>query len=370
MSALNFRPVVSIDELRQGIPLIGDELSVVVLSEPGCGKSSLLGMLAEDNGDKWRKPGQYFPDDSRDYIYVDCPVKDMSDIGMTIPDHVTKELVYYVASLFNLSDPRPKVIMLDELNKAPKLLQVIFTRMLLERMVGDKALTDGSWVIATSNNSSDGVGDTMLAHAGNRVCIVELSKPSVNDWLSWASANGISRVTRAWVSMYPKCLQSYREGDHTKDNPYIFRPGNGVLSFVSPRSLAKNDVIVRKRDKLRPNFVRATMAGTIGLAAAKDMMVFLDMEKNLIDVKDVIRDPKGVPVPDDIAAQLMMMFQAVDTLQTQDELSSFMEFVERIRSSEVQAVFFTMMMRNPRAIKLARNNAKIGEWAKNNHELL
>jgi len=28
------------------------------------------------------------------------------------------------------------------------------------------------------------------------------------------------------------------------------------------------------------------------------------------------------------------------------------------------------MMRNPRAIKLARNNAKIGEWAKNNHELL
>jgi hypothetical protein len=66
----------------------------------------------------------------------------------------------------------------------------------------------------------------------------------------------------------------------------------------------------------------------------------------------------------------MMMFQAVDMLATQDELSSFMEFVERIRSSEVQAVFFTMMMRNPRAIKLARNNAKIGEWAKNNHELL
>jgi hypothetical protein len=269
-----------------------------------------------------------------------------------------------------LSDPRPKVIMLDELNKAPKLLQVIFTRMLLERMVGDKALTDGSWIIATSNNSSDGVGDTMLAHAGNRVCIVELSKPSVNDWLTWASANGISRVTRAWVAMYPKCLQSYREGDHTKDNPYIFRPGNGVLSFVSPRSLAKNDVIVRKRDQLKPNFVQATMAGTIGLSAAKDMMVFLAMEKNLIDVKDVVRDPRGVPVPDDIAAQLMMMFQAVDTLATQDELSSFMEFVERIRSSEVQAVFFTMMMRNPRSIKLARNNAKIGEWAKNNHELL
>jgi hypothetical protein len=129
-------------------------------------------------------------------------------------------------------------------------------------------------------------------------------------------------------------------------------------------------VIVRKRDKLTKRFFEAGMAGTIGVAAAKDMMVFCDMEKNLTDVADVIKDPKSVPVPDDIAAQLMMMFQAVDMLATQDELSSFMEFVERIRSSEVQAVFFTMMMRNPRSIKLARNNAKIGEWAKNNHELL
>jgi hypothetical protein len=63
------------------------------------------------------------------------------------------------------------------------------------------------------------------------------------------------------------------------------------------------------------------------------------------------------------------MFQAVDVLETQDELTKFMQFMDRVPSSEVQAVFFTMMMRNPKAIKLARNNAKIAEWAKNNHEL-
>jgi hypothetical protein len=46
-----------------------------------------------------------------------------------------------------------------------------------------------------------------------------------------------------------------------------------------------------------------------------------------------------------------------------------MQFVERIPSHEVQAVFFTMMMRNPKALRLARNNQKIAEWAKNNHEM-
>ena len=40
------------------------------------------------------------------------------------------------------------------------------------------------------------------------------------------------------------------------------------------------------------------------------------------------------------------------------------EYEERIL-----IVFFTMMMRGSKSIKLARNNAQIAEWAKNNHEL-
>jgi len=89
----------------------------------------------------------------------------------------------------------------------------------------------------------------------------------------------------------------------------------------------------------------------------------------LMDVKDIVKDPDGVKVPDEVSAQLMIMFQAVDVLETQDELNKFMKFVNKIPSSEVQAVFFTMMMRNTKATKLARHNMQIAEWAKNNHEL-
>jgi MoxR-like ATPase len=160
MSKLNFNPTVTIKELRKTIPLIGSHLTPIIQSEPGCGKTTLLSMMREDLGEGY------------DYIYVDCPVKDMSDVGMTIPNHQTQTLEYYVSSLFMLDSPKPKVILLDEFMKSPKLLQVIFTRLMLERMVGDKPLPDGSIVFGTSNNASDGVGDTMLAHAGNRVCII------------------------------------------------------------------------------------------------------------------------------------------------------------------------------------------------------
>ena len=370
MSKVQFVNTVSINELRSIIPLIGGELTPVIQSEPGCGKTSLLSMIASDNGDTWRSPkdGTSIEGDKYDYIYVDCPVKDMSDVGMTIPNHATQQLEYYVSELFNLTDSKPKVILLDEFMKSPKLLQVIFTRLMLERMVGDAPLPEGSIVFATSNNASDGVGDNMLAHAGNRVCIMRMAKPTPDEWMSWASENGISRVIRAWVAMFPRSLASYTDGDQ-KDNPYIFKPSMTSLSFVSPRSLAKADVIVKNRDRMTENSVKVALAGTIGASAAGDMAAFLSLEKSLTDVKDIIKKPDDIEVPKDISAQLMIMFQAVDVLSTQDELTKFMAFVKRVPSSEVQGVFFTMMMRSPKAIRLARNNLEIAEWAKNNHEL-
>ena len=374
MSKVQFVNTVSINELRTIIPLIGGELTPIIQSEPGCGKTSLLTMIATDNGDKWRSPadGTSIEGDKYDYIYVDCPVKDMSDIGMTIPNHANRQLEYYVSELFNLSDSKPKIILLDEFMKSPKLLQVIFTRLMLERMVGDKALPkkDGvpSIVFGTSNNASDGVGDNMLAHAGNRVCLMRMAKPNVNEWLQWASENNISRVIRAGVAMFPRCLASYIDGDQN-DNPYIFKPSMTSLSFVSPRSLAKADVIVRNRDKMTENSLKVALAGTVGASFAGDLSAFLSLEKSLADVKDIIKDPEGIEVPKDISAQLMIMFQAVDVLETQDQLTKFMGFVDRIPSSEVQAVFFTMMMRNQKSIRLARNNQRIAEWAKNNHDM-
>ena len=84
---------------------------------------------------------------------------------------------------------------------------------------------------------------------------------------------------------------------------------------------------------------------------------------------DIIKNPETIEVPTEISAQLMIMFQAVDTLKTQDDLTKFMTFVERIPSEEIQGVFFTMAMRTPSLLRLARNNAKISKWTENNHDM-
>ena len=356
MSKINLVETVSIAELRKLIPIIGTSLTPVIVSEPGVGKTSLLKMMEEDLGDKY------------DYIYVDCPVKDMSDIGMVIPNHTTKTLEYYIASLFKMDSPKPKVICLDELMKAPKLLQVIFTRMMLERMAGDTKLPEGSIIFATSNNSSDGVGDSMLAHAGNRVCIMKMAKPTDKEWLLWASESGVHRSVRSFVGVTPSCLASYLTGDQD-DNPYIFNPKKPQMSFVSPRSLAKCSIIVENKNALGENATMVALAGTVGISAAKQMSAFLSLESQLPDFKDIIKAPDSIDVPRDMSALLMLMFQAIDVVETQDELAKFMLFVKRVASEEVQAIFFTMVMRAKRTVKLARNNEEVKQWAVNNHEL-
>jgi MoxR-like ATPase len=138
------------------------------MSEPGVGKSAILEDLRMEMGE-----------DEYDFIYVDGPNKDMMDIAATIPNHETKSLEHYVASLFKMGNGKKKVIMIDEALKVPKLMQPIYTRLYQERTVGDEALPDGSMVFATTNNSSDGVGDNLQAHTANRVSIVRNVKAIV-----------------------------------------------------------------------------------------------------------------------------------------------------------------------------------------------
>jgi hypothetical protein len=278
-------------------------------------------------------------------------------------------LEFYPSSLFKLKSGKPKIIMLDEIGKCDKMMQKMAMRLVLDHVLGDDELPDGSMVFATTNNFSDGVGDAILAHGGNRVTIINVSKPTERLWNAWATDNAVSAVIRAWVAMNPRCLASYLDGGQ-EDNPFIFNPAKRVLSFVSPRSLAKCDPIVRKRELVGSKLTHSALAGTIGVAAAESMAAFLALEKELVSVKTIISDPDNAAMPEKPAALFMTMFNAIDTIETQDDLSQFMRFVNRVKSSEIQAVFFTMLLQSKRTSRIARLNNQVRDWATTNYELL
>ena len=307
---------VSINELRKLIPTISKQdskypnrhITPIIQSEAGCGKTSILNMLKEDLGE-----------DKYDFIYIDCPVMDYSDVQMTIPNHENESLKPYTGSVWKMDSPKPKVIL----------------------------------------------GDGMLAHAGNRVCRIQMKKPSTDEWLDWANNNNINAYIKSFVKMNPKCLASYRD-EGEEENPYIFNPKKSQLSFASPRSIAKLSVIVDNKHLFEDDTVRNAMAGTVGASFAGDFQAILSMESEIPDFLDILKNPEQEDMPEGTQAQQIIMYQAVDRIKSHDDCSNFMKFVRRVPHKEIQAIFFSMILKNKKTVGIASRNKDITQWAKDN----
>ena len=161
-------------------------------------------------------------------------------------------------------------------------------------------------------------------------------------------------------------LKSYRDAEQ-QDNPYIFQPSKPQVSFVSPRSLEKSDPIIKS--SLSTEVKLALLAGTLGEAGARDMMTFVSLDKSVTQFEDIIADPETVTMPKDIAPLLLMIFQALDKVENQDQLNKYQKFINRVENEEVQAVWFVMLLRSPKA-RMARVNPEISKWALENHHIL
>ena len=269
---MNIDNMISINDVPKLIATMGKNITVILEGEPGIGKSSVLPKLHELLG-----VDDYIP------VYIDCPVIGDGDLIMRIPDKDSKQLETYLSSLLRLNEGKPVIIMLDEFLKVNKLMKTMFTRLMLDRILGDVPLPDGSIVFATSNLRSDGVGDTIEGHVGNRVMRVPVRKANHKEFLTYLAATGASSVLRALVSIKPMLCASYvgMSQDRLKDNPYIYNPTSGNSTYASPRSMCKADHIIKQSKVLGERLTKIALIGTVGEAAAELFSAFIMMEKDL-----------------------------------------------------------------------------------------
>lgn len=370
MAAISLRRTLDITSVVRLILTIGDKVTALLLSEPGTGKTSTLRAAAIANGDKWRDVGDYYPDDKYEYVYIDAPNKRDGDLFINYPDKDTKKLEQYLTSLINFDDPRPKIILVDEALKVLRSMKPLFTRLFLERCVGDRKLANGSIVLATSNNPGEGLGDSLAAHEGNRMMVINMRKPTAEAWANgWAAENGISPVTRACVAMNPRVMASYMDGVTTAENPYIYHPKTNPVTFVSPRSLALMDEAVRARAVLGEDVTAAAIEGTCGAPFAQLMTSFIALEKELINPRKPLADPANTPLPSNPAALLLLMYNMVDLIETQDDMTNAVEYVTRVDSREMQSIFMAAIADGKRTTKLGAGNAKVKEWMVKNYRI-
>lgn len=264
--------------------------TTLVEGSPGIGKSDLHRLILQklkDRGDK------------TDYTVsvIDCQTLDIGDLAMPVVDHVKGYTRFVPNQRFGVHDPdHPVLLVLDEVAKSRVIANLL--PLLLEHRIGDTRLPEGSIVYATTNLSSDALGDVFPPHARNRVCSLQLKAPNFEEWLTWAANNGVASQVIATVRSYPAMLESYLNPGQ-QDNPFIYNPRRGVTeTFCSPRSLARCSPIATAyaRGECTVDELRAGLIGWLGLSGGTQMAQHILLGASMPTVDDIINDPNGAMV--------------------------------------------------------------------------
>jgi hypothetical protein len=367
--SIKFGSSLSLNEFANAIATVGSDVTIIGQGEPGIGKSSMLKTIAKR-----------FPD--YELAYIDCTLLDLGDFALPYTELASssgdlKVTKFAPNARFKFQSGKPVIVMLDEIGKAMKAVKNVLLTLMLEKRIGDVSLPEGSIVFGTTNLSTDGVGDSLEAHARNRVCFVTVRKPSAgfgadgsveNDsWGAWALDNNIAPEIIAWVKQFPHALESYTDSAQ-KDNPYIFNPTRaGQSAFVTPRSLEKASHIAKKRSELGESVTISALAGTIGESAARDMQAFFTVVDKLPTWEAIMDSPSSAKVPDDAVAKCILVFSAI-TRVDKDTLPKWLKYADRL-DKELQALFARSIVKSTSKQAMAVSNKDFVKWATDNQWL-
>ena len=337
---------ITLQEAETLIATIGKDVTVHIKGQPGIGKSSLLNTLSA-------KFPTHIP------VYIDCADLDLGDLAMPAMNHETKTTAFYPNERFSLHHGKPVIIMLDEITKANEPVKNMLLPVMLERRLGAVKFHPDSIVYSTGNLTTDAVGDSMKAHAKNRLTNVEVRNPNDEEWVEWGMGNAIAPEVLAWVKQFPHCLASYKD-DSQKENMYIYDPRKQQEAFVSPRSLAKASFIVKQREILGIPTTLSALTGTIGEAASRDMSAYFSLADGLPTKEAIYKKPNEAVVPTDPSAKVILIMRELMTIKKED-FDSWMTYLQRL-PMEIQALFALNIMASERK-QIAATNKTFTDWA-------
>jgi hypothetical protein len=340
MNSINFSAAAN------AIKTVGMYNTILIQGQPGVGKSAILSALAREMPD-------YLP------CYIDVTNLDLGDVAMPVVDRDAMVTHYAPNSRFGLArgQTKPVLLMLDELGKAAKPVLNMLLPIILERRLGDVPLPEGSIVFATTNLATDGVGDNIPAHAYNRMTVCDFANPTPDEWIQWASNNGIVPEVLAFAKQYPIVFDRYDQLDREDKNPYIFNPLQGqTRAYCSPRSLHKASNLIASRDALGASLL-PLLIGTVGESAARDMEAMVHLADQIPTYDAVVANPAKAKLPTGVGGYFLMAFMLAGRVK-KEALDAVMEYVGRWTSFEASTLFVTT---------LATNSQKVG-WACGNRE--
>jgi hypothetical protein len=297
-------------QLLEALPaLITERVPLHIWGPCGVGKSQIVAQVAADLNRQFLdiRAVQYDPVDFR---------------GLP---RISSDLTEWVPPKF-LPTCGEGILFLDELTAAPQMTQAGCYQLVLDRRLGEYQLPDGWVVIAAGNPASErGVHFSMPRPLRNRFVHLNL-EPDFEDWCKWAVRSSIRPEVVAFLRFKPALLH---DANATSD----------INAWPTPRSweMASNVLSGFARRQNGGYFAGATeieaqtLEGTIGQAAALELVAFLRLFRQLPSIDEILLHPDGAPLPSEPSAQIAIA-TALGRVLTDHSIPKGIRYLDRMPS--------------------------------------
>jgi hypothetical protein len=167
----------------------------------------------------------------------------------------------------------------------------------------------------------------------------------------------------------PHVFADFRDVKDPNENQYIHHPqAVGRTQFCTPRSFHKLSKIFSKREHLDEHTLTSAAIGTIGAAAALDLMAFVKLANQLPSTESIKTDPLNATVPNSASAICMVVYRTLAGMD-KEFVTPWLTYLNRL-PAEAQGMFANgVMVDKYHAQKVVTTNAGWGKWCMANTHL-
>jgi hypothetical protein len=300
------------------------KLVPMIAGSPGIGKSDLIKSIAEEYNLK-----------VVDHRLSTSDPTDMSGLPNIKGDKATF-LPFDIFPTENDEVPEGYsgfLLFLDEINSAPLSVQAAAYKVILDREVGQYKLHDKCLCVCAGNLQTDGAIVNRIGTAmQSRLVHFEMRADS-EEWLKWAYGADIDYRVTSFINY---------SGGHL----HKFDPNHNDKTFPCPRTwhfLSRYLKAVGKIDfKDQP-----AMDGIVGAGTAREFYNYCEIEKSLVTIPQILKDPEGVEVPVEPSIQYFLC-GSIAVKADDKNIGKLMKFISRMNIEFQIICIRDMLKRNPK----------------------
>lgn len=298
----------------------------MIWGAPGIGKTAVTAQCAKENGYNYL---QVIPAEREAPDFIGHYYRDGQDMRLSRSD-----IIRHIEE-----SEAPTLLHLDEVPQSVMMMQNIVSRIVHDRVVGERTLRDDTAIVLSGNMRQHKAGTTeMPTHLRNRLGHIEMIA-DLDDFRSYSGDRNVNPMITAYLSWRPDHLSMFDATQYANASPRTWEKVSDVMELKMP-SYAE----------------RALVTGYVGEGVSNEYYGFLKIASGLPEIKVVFEKPEEVNIAND-PATIYALMGAVANNATPRNMDVVRRILNRISGPEFKKKEYCvsclkeMQARNPNLMK-------------------